>query len=90
MLEGIGYRVWKKKNILKFKLGFSKVDSIFIPQGIHASVFNSKKLALFSTSLQKLVLFRNKIRFLKIPDPYKMKGIRFYKEIIKLKQGKKK
>jgi len=89
-LEGVGYKIWKKKLFLRFKLGFSKIKTIAIPCGIDAHVFKAKKLILFGIFLQKVTLFKDQIRLLKLPDPYKRKGIRIYKEFVKLKQGKKK
>lgn len=89
ILEGVGYKVWKKLNILKFKIGYSKPSYIKIPKGIYVSIYKLKKITISSISLIYLRNFKYLLRCLKIPDPYKKKGIRFYKEIIKLKEGKK-
>ena len=89
ILEGIGYKVWKKFNILKFKIGYSRPSYIKIPKGIYVSIYKLKRITIFSISLSYLRNFKYLLRCLKIPDPYKKKGIRFYKEMIKLKIGKK-
>ena len=89
ILEGVGYKVWKKLNILKFKIGYSNPNYIKIPNGIKVSIYKFKKITISSISLIYLRNFKYCLRRLKIPDPYKKKGIRFYKEVIKLKEGKK-
>lgn len=89
ILEGVGYKVWKKKNKLKFKLGHSKASIITIPPGINVSIFKLRKITLTSVSSQYLRIFKHQLRKLREPDPYKKKGVRFYKEVIKLKEGKK-
>lgn len=89
ILEGVGYKVWKKKRKLKFKLGFSKPVFLKIPKGISVSIYKLRKITISSLSLQYLRIFRQKLRLLRVPDSYKKKGIRYYKEIFKLKEGKK-
>lgn len=89
ILEGVGYKVWKKKKNLKFKLGFSKPIFIKIPTGVIVSIYRLRKIAILGLSLQKLHIFKQKLRLLKEPDSYKKKGVRFYKEILSFKQGKK-
>ena len=89
LLNGVGYKVWKKKNILKFKLGYSTPIFIRIPTGILVSIYKFKKLKITSLSLHYLRIFKYILRNLRTPDVYKKKGVRFYKEIIKLKEGKK-
>ena len=79
----------KKKKKLKFKLGFSKPVFLTIPKGISVSIYKLRKITISSLSLQYLRLFRQNLRMLRIPDSYKKKGVRFYKEIFKLKEGKK-
>lgn len=89
ILEGVGYKVWKKKKKLKFKLGYSVPIFIKIPNGIQISIYKFRKIKLTSISLHYLRVFKQILRNLRFPDIYKKKGVRFYKEIIKLKEGKK-
>jgi ribosomal protein L6P/L9E len=45
---------------------------------------------LISINTNLLLEFITKIKKLKIPDPYKIKGFRYINEAIKIKTGKKK
>jgi len=60
-----------------------------IPNGIKVSIFKQKKLLVSSISLHYLRIFGQKLKSLKIPDPYKKKGVRIFGVAYKLKIGKK-
>lgn len=79
----------KKKNILKFKLGYSTPIYVKIPLGIKVSLYKQRKIALSSPYAQYLHIFTKKLRNLRFPDAYKKKGVRLWGQPIKLKVGKK-
>lgn len=88
-LEGIGFKVWKKKNLLKFKLGFSAPYFLSIPKGIKISIYKQRKISILGISQQYVKQFVHKLQLLRLPDAYKQKGIRIWNKKIKLKIGKK-
>ncbi|BFI91118.1 50S ribosomal protein L6 [Enterobacterales bacterium endosymbiont of Anomoneura mori] len=89
-LIGIGYKVVLKNNILIFSLGFSHLINYILPKGIKVECKNENEIILNSANKQLLGQIAAKIRLFHIPDSYKGKGIRYYNEIIKLKETKKK
>lgn len=95
-LRGLGFSIkylTKPKHTLLFNLGFSKVRYIKIPQIIKLIKKPRKKkyiFSLFSTHNTVLSDFTYLIRKLKMPDPYKLKGFRYIKEMSTIKTGKKK
>jgi len=76
MLEGIGFKVWKKKNCLKFKLGFSVPIFVRIPNGIKISIYKQKRFSISSLNLHCMRIFAQKLKTLKPIDVYKRKGVR--------------
>ena len=88
---GVGYKVAIENEKLIFKLGYSN-DIIFnIPENIKIKILNKKILTLMIFGLDKQQVYQTaaNIRNLKLPEPYKGKGIRYENEIIKQKEGKK-
>lgn len=88
---GVGYKVFLEKNILSFKLGFSHNVLYNIPNDIIIKILSPKALTLLvmGKDLQKVNQVASEIKGLKPIEPYKGKGIKYFKDIIKLKQGKK-
>ena len=89
ILEGVGFKIWKKKRCLKLKLGFSAPVFLNIPTGIKVSLYKQRKITISGLNAQYLGIFKQKLRSLKFPDAYKKKGIRIWGELFKLKAGKK-
>jgi len=50
ILEGIGYKVCKKFDKLKLKVGFSSFVLVTIPSGIYVSIYKGKKVTVSSIS----------------------------------------
>ncbi len=87
-IEGVGYRGEVKGQKLVLSIGFSHPVEIEIPAGITVVV----EKGLFTiTGIDKDVLgqFAATVRSMKVPEPYKGKGIRYQGEYIIRKQGKK-
>lgn len=86
--EGIGYRVVLEGSTLIMQLGFSHPVRFEAPKGIILAVQkNTITIAGINKELVGEVAAR--IRALKVPEPYKGKGIRYRGEIIRRKSGKK-
>lgn len=88
LIQGVGYKMFIEKNKLIFKLGFSHNVIYNIPSNIKIFFIPSNKIIIYGNNLQKVAQTAAEIRFLKVPEPYKGKGIRYQNEIIKLKVGK--
>lgn len=90
---GVGYRAFPVKNfenqLLLLRLGYSHVIYVRVPRNTEISILKSTKLFMFGCSYTQLKLTAAKIRFNKIPEPYKGKGILYENEKIILKEGKK-
>lgn len=88
---GVGYKASISEDKLVMRLGFSHDVIYKIPKNIKITISQHKILTLniFGTNYQQIRQVASEIRFLKLPEPYKSKGIRFFGEKIKLKEGKK-
>lgn len=88
LFEGIGFRATVNEDKLVLNLGFSHPIEIVAPKGIE---FKTEKNAIIVTGSDKSSVgqIAAKIRAIKKPEPYKGKGIRYEKEIIRRKAGKK-
>ena len=84
---GVGYKVAVKGNTLEMSLGFSHPVLVDLPKGIEAKV-DGVKLTLSGISKELVGETAAKIRRLRLPEPYKGKGIKYDNEIIRRKVGK--
>ena len=92
-LVGVGYRVDVKGQMLEFNLGYSHDIDFMLPKEVKATVEIARKganpvLTLTSHDKQLLGTVAAKIRSLRVPEPYKGKGIKFEGEQIRRKTGK--
>lgn len=88
IVEGIGYRTEISGDKVVFSLGFSHKITVSIPKGISMTI---EKTIITISGIDKELVghFAASIRDLKKPEPYKGKGIRYEKEVIRRKEGKK-
>jgi len=88
IVEGIGFKADVVGTNLVFKLGFSHPITIAIPKSLKVT---SEKNIIVVSGIDKEFVGRYvaELRALKKPEPYKGKGIRYEKEVIKRKEGKK-
>ncbi|WP_338521809.1 50S ribosomal protein L6 [Candidatus Legionella polyplacis] len=90
---GVGYKVqWanKDKSVSLF-IGYSHPVTYNIPDNVSVKILNNGTiLNLYSIDKQLIGDVASRIRHLKIPDAYKGKGIRYFGEVINLKESKKK
>jgi len=88
IVEGIGFKADVVGTNLVFKLGFSHSITVAIPKNLKVA---SEKNIITVSGIDKEFLgqYVAEIRALKKPEPYKGKGIRYFDEVIKRKEGKK-
>lgn len=86
--EGVGYKFHIEENNLILYMGFSHKIIIKIPENLKLTLESSTKLIISGINKEIVGFFSAKIRAIKPPEPYKGKGIRYEKEIIKRKAGK--
>ena len=87
-IEGIGYRASLDGETLQLALGFSHPVRVAAPAGI---AFRVEKNVITISGIDKELVgdVAARIRHLRVPEPYKGKGIRYAGEIIRRKAGKK-
>jgi len=89
IIKGMGYRVYNQKLNIYFKIGYSHLKSVFLPQDISIRI-TKKTLILICGKKYLLGNFFNRILKLKKLNIYKEKGLLSpYKKIV-LKTVKKK
>jgi len=90
-LKGLGYRISfsSDKKSLIFKLGFSHLKEIQIPENIFI-IIKKNKLSFEGVHLSEVKNFVEKIISLKYPDKYKGKGFWYKNQKISLKPINKK
>lgn len=88
ILEGVGYKVSVAGKKLNLALGFSHPVVVDIPEGIEVSV-EKNDIKMTSINKETLGQFAANVRALKVPEPYKGKGLRYSDETVLRKQGKK-
>ncbi len=86
-VNGVGYRVDLKSDVLTLSLGFSHPVTYKLPAGISASV-EKNRIVLSGVDKELLGATAATIRSFRGPEPYKGKGIKYIEEQIKRKVGK--
>ncbi len=87
-LIGVGYRAAIQGHMLDLQLGFSHPTQVLIPKGVNVAV--EKSVLVIITGIDKHLVgqFAAQVRGMKPPEPYKGKGIRYEKEVVRKKAGK--
>ena len=86
-INGIGYRAELKDKNIEFHLGYSHPILFPLPEGITAQV-DKASIRLSGIDKEMLGFAAASIRRLRLPEPYKGKGIKFAEEYIQRKAGK--
>ena len=89
-INGVGYRAQADAKNLKLQLGFSHDVEVAIPAGIQIKALKPTEIEITGADRQKVGQLAAEIRSLRPPEPYKGKGIKYKKETILRKEGKKK
>ncbi|MBU3925899.1 50S ribosomal protein L6 [Patescibacteria group bacterium] len=88
VIEGIGYKAQTDGQNIILNLGFSHLIKVEITNGLKVTI-EKNVIKIFGINKEEVGSFGAKIRALKKPEPYKGKGIRYEKEIVRRKSGKK-
>jgi large subunit ribosomal protein L6 len=89
IIEGVGYRADMDGKTLVLMLGYSHPVRFEPPQGIDFAVEDKGKAVRVNGSDKELVgEIAAQIRKKRPPEPYKGKGVRYEKEIVRRKAGK--
>jgi large subunit ribosomal protein L6 len=88
IITGVGYRAEVQGNILSMSLGYSSDIFVGIPEGLAVAADASGKVTVSGNDKQRVGEFASQIRKLRLPEPYKGKGIRYEDEHIRRKVGK--
>ncbi|HEX7181874.1 MAG TPA: 50S ribosomal protein L6 [Thermoanaerobaculia bacterium] len=87
-IVGVGYRAEVKGDKVQFALGYSHPVLYDIPEGIKIEIDKSNRVTVSGADRQQVGQVAAEIRGLREPDAYKGKGIKYTKEILRLKAGK--
>jgi large subunit ribosomal protein L6 len=89
IINGVGYRAEVQGKALILSLGYSTDFGVAIPEGLTAVVeANGQKVVISGRDRQQVGKFASEVRSLRLPEPYKGKGIRYEDEKIRKKVGK--
>ena len=89
-INGVGYRAALQGNDLVLQLGFSHEVRFCVPAGIKITCEKPTSISVFGADRQQVGEVAAHIRGFKVPEPYKGKGIKYLKETVFRKEGKKK
>lgn len=88
-IVGVGYKAEVRGKSILFTLGYSHPIDFPIPEGINVGLdAKAGKLTVSGADRQKVGQTAAEIRRLRVPDPYKAKGIKYANEVIRRKVGK--
>jgi large subunit ribosomal protein L6 len=88
-ISGVGFKAEVKGKSVVFALGFSHPIDFAIPDGIAIAVdAKAGRMTITGADKQKVGQTAAEIRSLRVPDPYKAKGIKYANEVIRRKVGK--
>jgi len=85
---GVGYKAKVDKGKLEINLGYSRPISYAIPEGIEIVADKPTLLTVRGIDRQKVGQVADDIKRLRIPDPYKQKGVRYLGERLIKKERK--
>ena len=89
VINGVGYRAEVQGKVLILSLGYSTDFGVAIPEGLAAAVeANGQKVVISGRDRALVGKFASEVRGLRLPEPYKGKGIRYEDEKVRKKVGK--
>ncbi|MDR2211786.1 MAG: 50S ribosomal protein L6 [Spirochaetaceae bacterium] len=88
VINGVGYRAEVQGKLLVMNLGYSTEIYVGIPEGIGVTAEASGKVTVTGIDKQQVGEFAAQVRKLRLPEPYKGKGIRYEDEQLRRKVGK--
>ncbi len=87
-IVGVGYRASKSGSKVTINVGYSQPIEIEAPSGIQIDVPAPTRMVVSGADKQAVGELAAKIRGLRLPEPYKGKGIRYEGERVRRKAGK--
>jgi large subunit ribosomal protein L6 len=87
-LVGVGYRAAKQGEKLVLTVGYSKPVEIDPGDGLSLEVPAPTKVSVVGIDKERVGALAAKIRSVRLPEPYKGKGIKYDDEVIRRKVGK--
>lgn len=87
-MKGIGYRAQTQGNDLVLNVGYSHPVTIKQIPGISFKVVENVNIIVEGTSKEVVGQVAANIRKVRLPEPYKGKGIKYKDEVIRRKSGK--
>lgn len=87
-LVGVGYRASKSGQKLVLNVGYSHPVEIVPEKGIEIDVPSNTKVIVKGIDKERVGAVASNIRSVRIPEPYKGKGIRYEDEYVRRKVGK--
>lgn len=87
-INGVGFRAQKQGSKLLLNIGYSHPVEVEEPAGITIEVPAQNRITIKGADKQLVGETAAKIRRLRVPDPYKGKGIKYDTEVLHLRQGK--
>lgn len=86
-VNGVGFRVNVQGKNVVMNLGFSHDVNFALPEGVVATV-DKNVLTIAGMDREVVGQTAARIRKLKVPEPYKGKGIKYTDEVVRRKAGK--
>jgi large subunit ribosomal protein L6 len=87
-LVGVGYRASKNGENLILNVGYSHPVEMTPEQGLEVEVPAQTKITVRGIDKERVGAFAANIRSVRLPEPYKGKGIRYAGEKVRRKEGK--
>lgn len=87
-IVGVGYRAEVKGKELHMTLGFSHPVVVPFPEGITMKVDQQTHVTVSGSNRELVGETSAKLRKLRLPEPYKGKGVRYTNETVRRKVGK--
>jgi len=87
-IVGVGYRADKEGDKLTIRVGYTHPVEVAPPTGIKFAIEGQNKIKVSGIDKELVGQVAANIRFIREPDDYKGKGIRYSGEYVRLKPGK--
>ncbi|MGO8692162.1 MAG: 50S ribosomal protein L6 [Rectinemataceae bacterium] len=89
LINGIGYRAEVQGKFLVMSLGYSNDFAVAVPEGLTVTTeANNQRVVIAGHDRALVGKFASEVRGLRLPEPYKGKGIRYEDEKVRKKVGK--
>jgi large subunit ribosomal protein L6 len=87
-IEGIGYQARMDKKSVVLTVGYANAITMTPPEGVTVELSDPTTVIVRGADRQKVGQFAAEVRRARPPEPYKGKGIRYEKEVVRRKEGK--